>query len=392
MEEVVILDAKRTPIGKFGGTLSGFSAVDLGVIAAKGVIKASGVEPEQIDQAIFGNVLQAGSGQNVARQIALKSGMPFTSTAMTVNEVCGSGMKAIQLGQQALSLNQAKMVLVGGTESMSNAPMLVNNRFGHKYGDLNMVDSLAHDGLMDAFSEEPMGITGENVAERFNVSREAQDQLAYESQQEAAQATENHVFDDEIIPIEVKQRKQTIILNHDESIRPSTTTEVLGKLRPSFKTDGTVTAGNASPMNDGASAMILMRKSDADDMGLNYIAVIKDVAEVGVDPAIMGYAPFDAINKVLKQSNISKNDIDLFEINEAFASQSVAVVRDLAIDRDKVNVSGGAIALGHPLGATGARIVTTLIHNLKYRDQHTGIASLCIGGGLGLAMLLEVKD
>ncbi len=393
MQEVVIISAKRTPIGKLGGQLASLSAVELGTVAAKAAIEAAGIDPTQIDHAIFGIVLQAGSGQNVARQIALKSGMTQSSTAMTVNEVCGSGLKAIRLAQSAIVMGDADIVLVGGTESMSQAPYLNKQmRFGSKFGDQTMIDSISSEGLNDAFTHQPMGITGENVAAKYGITREMQDAFALASHQKAAQATQAGWFNEEIVPVTVQQRKATLEVQQDEGIRPTTTIEAMAKLRPAFQQDGTVTPANASGINDGASAMIVMSKEKAAALGLVYQATLVGYQEVGADPDYMGYTPVDAIQKLLAQQNQTLADIDLLEINEAFAASSVAVQNVLQVDPAKVNVAGGAIALGHPIGASGTRIMTTLMHQLKRTHQTTGIASLCIGGGLGIAFEIQLNE
>lgn len=393
MQEVVIISAKRTPIGKLGGQLASLSAVELGTVAAKAAIEAAGIDPTQIDQAIFGNVLQAGSGQNVARQIALKSGMTQSSTAMTVNEVCGSGLKAIRLAQSAIVMGDADIVLVGGTESMSQAPYLNKQmRLGSKFGDQTMIDSISSEGLNDAFTHQPMGITGENVAAKYGITREMQDAFALASHQKAAQATQAGWFNEEIVPVTVQQRKATLEVQQDEGIRPTTTIEAMAKLRPAFQQDGTVTPANASGINDGASAMIVMSKEKAAALGLVYQATLVGYQEVGADPDYMGYTPVDAIQKLLAKQNQTLSDIDLLEINEAFAASSVAVQNGLQVDPAKVNVAGGAIALGHPIGASGTRIMTTLMHQLKRTHQTTGIASLCIGGGLGIAFEIQLNE
>lgn len=393
MKEVVIMSAKRTPIGKFGGQLASLTAVDLGTIAAKAAIQAAGIEADQIDQAIFGNVLQAGSGQNVARQIALNSGLAQTSVAMTVNEVCGSGLKAIRLAQSAIVMGDADVVLVGGTESMSQAPYLNKGmRFGSKFGDQTVVDSISSEGLNDAFTNKPMGITAENVAAKYGITRLMQDTFALESHQKAANATQAGWFDAEIVPVTVKQRRATFEVSQDEGIRPDTTLETMGKLRPAFQADGTVTAANASGINDGASAMIVMSKEKAEALGLVYQATLVGYQEVGIDPNYMGYTPVPAIQQLLAKQAQTLADIDLFEINEAFAASSVAVQNGLALDTAKVNVAGGAVALGHPIGASGTRIMTTLLHQLKRTNQTTGVASLCIGGGLGIAYEIQLNE
>ncbi|TLF41036.1 acetyl-CoA C-acyltransferase [Lacticaseibacillus zeae] len=387
MEEVVILSAKRTPIGKLGGELAGVSAVDLGVAAAQAAIKAARVDPGQLDQAIFGNVLQAGSGQNVARQIALKSGMANRSTAMTVNEVCGSGLKAIRLGQAAIQLGEATAVLVGGTESMSQVPYYAEAmRAGHKFGDTAFVDGLSRDGLNDAFSQQPMGITAENIATRFEISRRDQDEFALRSHLRAAAAAAEGRFKSQMAPVMIAGRHGDVTVETDSAIRPDTSLAQLAKLPLVFEVGGTVTAGNASGINDGAAALVLMAKSKAEQLGLHYLATITDYTEVGIDPDIMGYAPKLAIDQLLQTAGTSIASVDQVELNEAFASQSVAVMRDLGLTDEQVNINGGALALGHPLGASGARIMVSLLYNLSERDEKTGIAALCVGGGIGIAM------
>lgn len=392
MNEVVVLSAVRTPIGKMGRSLANFSAVDLGTLAAKAAITRAHITADTIDQAIIGNVLQAGSGQNVARQVALNSGLPVTSTAMTVNQVCGSGIKAIRLAQAAIMLGDATTVLVGGTESMSNVPYLLPDmRRGRQYGETKVLDGLEHDGLRDAFSQKPMGITAENVAAQFHVSREEQDAFALRSHQNAVTATQSGRFNDELVPVDLPG-KAPVTMTQDEPIRPDTSMTALSHLRPAFQTNGTVTAGNAAGLNDGASMLILMNKAVADNAGLTYLAVLDGYQEVGIEPEIMGYAPYYAITNLLNQQNRQVTDIDRFELNEAFAAQSVAVARDLKIPDDRLNVNGGAIALGHPVGASGARIVTTLIHELHHSQLTSGIAGICIGGGMGIAMSLHRPD
>lgn len=386
MESVVILSAVRTPIGKLGGVLSGLNAVQLGSVVADEAIKRAAISPTQIEQVIFGNVLQAGSGQNVARQIERAVNIPDTSTAMTINQVCGSGLKAVRLGQAAIMMGDADAVLVGGTESMSNAPFIAPHvRFGHKFGQVPFYDSAEHDGLEDAFSKKPMGITAENVADQFHVSRETQDAFSLQSHQKAVAARDSGNFKAEIVPVKVGDS----FVHDDEAIRDNTSIEALANLKPVFKENGTVTAGNAAGLNDGASALILMKESRATELGLPYLAKITGYAEVGINPDIMGYAPYYAITKLAQKMNRPIADFNRVEINEAFASQSAAVIRDLKLDAAKVNVNGGAIALGHPLGDSGARILTTLIHNLINDNLQTGVASLCIGGGMGIAMAIS---
>ena len=392
--DIVIISATRTAIGKFGGQFSSISAVELGTAAAKSAIQKGNIDPTLIDTVIFGQVLQAGLGQNPARQVALNSGLPHTSTALTVNEVCGSGLKSILLAAQAIRLGDAKIVLAGGMENMSLAPHLLPNRFATKNGNCTMIDALFHDGLTDAFSNEAMGITAENLVEKYGFTREQLDEFAAQSQQKAYQAQQNGAFDKEITPIEIpnKKTKQMVIIDKDESIRPETTVESLSALRPVFKTDGVVTAGNSSGINDGAAALILTTREVANTLNLPILATLTGYAEAGVDPSIMGIGPVPAIEKLIQRTHIPLDRVDLFELNEAFAAQSLAVIKDLKINPEKVNVHGGAIALGHPIGASGARIVVTLIHALQQRQLQTGIASLCVGGGMGVALSLKIEQ
>lgn len=392
--DIVIISATRTAIGKFGGQFSSISAVELGTAVAKSAIEKGKLDPTLIDTVIFGQVLQAGLGQNPARQVALNSGLPHTSTALTVNEVCGSGLKSILLAAQAIRLGDAKIVLAGGMENMSLAPHLLQNRFATKNGNCTMIDALFHDGLTDAFSNEAMGITAENLVEKYGFTRQQLDEFAAQSQQKAYQAQQSGAFDKEITPIEIpnKKTKQIVIIDKDESIRPETTVESLSALRPVFKTDGVVTAGNSSGINDGAAALILTTREVANTLNLPILATLTGYAEAGVDPSIMGIGPVPAIEKLIQRTHISLDRVDLFELNEAFAAQSLAVIKDLKINPEKVNVHGGAIALGHPIGASGARIVVTLIHALKQRQLQTGIASLCVGGGMGVALSLKIEQ
>ena len=392
--DIVIISATRTAIGKFGGQFSSISAVELGTAAAKSAIQKGNIDPTLIDTVIFGQVLQAGLGQNPARQVALNSGLSHTSTALTVNEVCGSGLKSILLAAQAIRLGDAKIVLAGGMENMSLAPHLLPNRFATKNGNCTMIDALFHDGLTDAFSNEAMGITAENLVEKYGFTRQQLDEFAAQSQQKAYQAQQNGAFDKEITPIEIpnKKTKQMIIIDKDESIRPETTVESLSALRPVFKTDGVVTAGNSSGINDGAAALILTTREVANTLNLPILATLTGYAEAGVDPSIMGIGPVPAIEKLIQRTHIPLDKVDLFELNEAFAAQSLAVIKDLNINPEKVNVHGGAIALGHPIGASGARIVVTLIHALQQRQLQTGIASLCVGGGMGVALSLKIEQ
>ena len=392
--DIVIISATRTPIGKFGGQFASISAVELGTTVAKSAIEKGKVDPSLIDTVIFGQVLQAGIGQNPARQVALNSGLPHTSTALTVNEVCGSGLKSILLAAQAIRLGDAKIVLAGGMENMSLAPHLFPNRFATKNGNCTMIDALFHDGLTDAFSNEAMGITAENLVEKYGFTRQQLDEFAAQSQQKAYQAQQNGAFDKEITPIELtnKKTKQVVTINKDEFIRPETTVESLSSLRPAFKKDGVVTAGNSSGINDGAAALILTTREVANTLNLPILATLTGYAEAGVDPSIMGIGPVPAIEKLIQRTHIPLDRVDLFELNEAFAAQSLAVIKDLKINPEKVNVHGGAIALGHPIGASGARIVVTLIHALQQRQLQTGIASLCVGGGMGVALSLKIEQ
>ena len=392
--DIVIISATRTAIGKFGGQFSSISAIELGTAAAKSAIEKGKVDPTLIDTVIFGQVLQAGLGQNPARQVALNSGLPHTSTALTVNEVCGSGLKSILLAAQAIRLGDAKIVLAGGMENMSLAPHLLQNRFATKNGNCTMIDALFHDGLTDAFSNEAMGITSENLVEKYGFTRQQLDEFAAQSQQKAYQAQQSGAFNEEITPIEItnKKTKQILTIDKDESIRPETTVESLSSLRPAFKKDGVVTAGNSSGINDGAAALILTTREVANTLNLPILATLTGYAEAGVDPSIMGIGPVPAIEKLIQRTHIPLDRVDLFELNEAFAAQSLAVIKDLKINPEKVNVHGGAIALGHPIGASGARIVVTLIHALKQCQLQTGIASLCVGGGMGVALSLKIEQ
>jgi len=390
MEDVVIVSAVRTPIGKFGGSFKNIFAVDLGVIVTKEAVKRAGLSPDEVDYVIFGNVLQAGLGQNPARQISVHAGIPFHVPAMTINEVCGSGLKSIILGMQSIQLGQADVVVAGGTENMSQAPYLVPNlRWGGKMGDSPMIDSMVHDGLTDAFEHIHMGVTAEKVAMEYGVSRKEQDLFALQSQQKASRAQKSGKFSEEIVPVKIKDKKGEKEIVEDEFIRHDASMEGFQKLRPAFVENGTVTAGNSSGLNDGAACVVLMKKSLADERKIPYFGVIKGYSEVGSAPTIMGYTPYFSIKKLLEKTGLTASEIDLFEINEAFASQSIAVVRDLGLDPEKVNVNGGAIALGHPIGASGARILVTLLHEMKRSKSKKGIASLCVGGGIGISLLVE---
>lgn len=375
VKEIVIIDALRTPVGRYDGALAEYTAANLGQHVVSSLLKRHEQLKTDIDQVIFGNVLQAGNGQNIARQIAIQSGLSNEVPASTINEVCGSGMKAIILAKQLLQLGEAEVVIAGGTESMSNAPILKNR----KTQEENL--SMLNDGLVDSFSGISMGIVGETIAEQFGVSRKAQDEFAQNSQEKAVAATQAGAFKAEIVPLGN--------LEDDETPRPSSSLEKLATLRTAFKENGTVTAGNSSPVNDGASAVILATKAYAEQHHIPYLAELIDSTEVGIDPAIMGVSPIKAIKKLLERTNLSLSEIDLFEINEAFAASSLAVNQELELPAEKVNIYGGAIALGHAIGSSGARILTTLSYALKHEQKAYGIASLCIGGGLGLAVLLK---
>ncbi|CAI2609059.1 Acetyl-CoA acetyltransferase [Apilactobacillus kunkeei] len=391
MEKVVIAAAKRTPIGKINGALKNFTSVDLGTIVTKAVINQANIKPSDVDQVVFGNVIQAGAGQNISRQIEINSNIPYCSTANTVNQVCGSGLKAVRNAQASIVMGDADVVIAGGVESMSNAPFLnMDVRSGHKFGNVTLIDSLNNDALMDAFNKQPMGVTAENVAEKFNVSRKEQDEFSYQSHMKAANAFDNGYFDNELVPIEIKNKRSSYIMKEDENIRRDTSIEVLNKLRPAFKENGTVTAGNAASLNDGASALVLMSESAAKRLNVKPLAVIDGYAESGCDPDYMGYAPYDATKSLFDKLNITMDDIDLVELNEAFAAQVLAVAHDYDIDMDKLNISGGSISMGHPLGDSGARIVGSLIYNLQRTNQKSGLATICIGGGMGMAMKITL--
>lgn len=391
MREVAIVSAKRSPIGSFGGSLKNISAVDLGVQLADATIKESKVDPSLVEEIIVGNVLGAGLGQNIARQVALNIGLSYTSTAFTVNMVCGSGMEAIELASLKIKSGEADIILAGGTESMSQAPYLLPNlRWGNKMGDTSTIDLMLKDGLTDAFNDYHMGVTAENIASKYNISRESQDEFALNSQKKAVSAIEMGKFKNEIVPISVPQRRgEPLIFDTDEFPRKDSSIEKLGELKSAFIKDGTVTAGNSSGLNDGAAMVLLVEKEKALELGLNILAVIKSYANAGVDPAIMGTGPIPASKLALKKANLKVEDLDLVESNEAFASQALAVMEELEFEESITNVNGGAIALGHPIGASGARILVSLIHEMKKRDSQYGLATLCIGGGQGAAVVIE---
>ncbi|WP_077369525.1 acetyl-CoA C-acetyltransferase [Anaerosalibacter sp. Marseille-P3206] len=391
MREVVIASAVRTPIGTFGGSFKNVSAVDLGTAAVKEAIKRAGIEANQVEELIFGNVLQAGLGQNVARQVSVAAGIPIEVPSFTVNKVCGSGLKTVALAAQAILAGESDIIVAGGTENMSRAPYILNDaRWGQRMGDGKLVDYMIHDGLWDIFNDYHMGITAENVAEKWNLTREEQDEFSLQSQLRAEEAIKSGRFKDEIVPIEVPQRKKDpIIVDTDEHPRFGSTIEGMAKLRPAFKKDGTVTAGNASGINDGAAALVIMSKEKADELGIKPLATIVSYASAGVEPSLMGTGPIPSSRKALLKANLTIDDIDLVEANEAFAAQSLAVVKELGLDPEKTNVNGGAIALGHPIGASGARILVTLLYEMAKRDAHQGLATLCIGGGQGIALIVR---
>ena len=386
MGEIVIASACRTAIGTFGGTLKDVPAAELGAIVVKEAVKRAGIKPEMVDEVIFGNVLQAGLGQNIARQVTLKAGLPIETTAMTINIVCGSGLKSV-----ALAANQ---ILAGesGTENMSAAPYAVPSaRWGARMNNSKMIDVMVNDGLWDAFNQYHMGITAENVAEKYGITREMQDEFAVASQSKAEAAIKAGKFKDEIVPVVIHGKKGDTVFDTDEHPKFGTTIEKVAKLKPAFKRDGgTVTAANASGINDSAAALVVMSKEKADELGIKPLATIVSYATGGVDPSIMGVGPVPAVTKAMARANMTIDDIDLVEANEAFAAQSLAVAQDLKFDMSKVNVNGGAIALGHPIGASGARILVTLLYELQKReDAHTGLATLCIGGGQGQALIVK---
>lgn len=383
MHKVVIVGAKRLPIGKFGGALKDIKASELGSKAIQGLLRSVNFPEKDVQLVIMGTVLQAGQGQNPARQAAIGAHIPKEVPSFTVNEVCGSGLKAIHLGMQAIRLGEQDVVVVGGFENMSMSPYLLTNaRFGAKYNNLTQVDALYQDGLMDAFSQGPMGVTAENIATKHNISRETQDAYALLSQTRAKEAVDSGYFVDEITPVEG-------ILDYDEGVRKDTSMEKLGRLKPAFVNDGTVTAGNSSTLNDGAAALLLMSEEEANKRQLPILAYVESYHEIGMEPNYMSYAPYYAISDLLKKNKLETQDIDLYEINEAFAAQMVALLNDLKLEASRVNIKGGGISLGHPIGASGARIVVSLIHQLHKENKNTGVASLCMGGGMGAALLIK---
>ncbi|WP_368489545.1 acetyl-CoA C-acetyltransferase [Clostridium sp. BJN0013] len=390
MKDVVIVSAVRTAIGSFGGTLKDVSAVDLGAIVIKEAVKRANIKPEQVDEVIFGNVIQAGLGQSPARQAAVKAGIPVEVPAFTLNKVCGSGLRTVSLAAQIIKTGDDDVVVVGGTENMSAAPYLLPKaRWGYRMGEGKIVDSMIKDGLWEAFNNYHMGITAENIAEKWNITREMQDEFAASSQKKAEAAIKSGKFKDEIVPVTVKQKKKEVVFDTDEFPRFGTTVETLAKLKPAFKKDGTVTAGNASGINDAAAALVVMSADKAKELGIKPLAKIVSYGSKGLDPKIMGYGPFYATKLALEKANMSIADLDLIEANEAFAAQSLAVAKDLEFDMSKVNVNGGALALGHPVGCSGARILVTLLYEMQRRDAKKGLATLCIGGGMGTALIVE---
>ena len=390
MSRVAIVSAKRTAIGSFGGSLKDIPAATLGAEVVKKSLEEINLSPTIVDEVIFGNVLGSGLGQNIARQIAIFAGIPQEKSAFVVNKVCGSGLKSVVLGAQSILLGDNDIVVCGGVENMSTAPYYTKDaRFGAKLGNFELEDSIIHDGLTDAFENYHMGITAENIAEQFAISREQQDEFAVLSQQKASAAIEKGKFSDEIIPITIKTRKEEKVFDTDEFVRPSTNLESLAKLRPAFKKDGTVTAGNASGINDGAACVILMSEKRASELGINILGFIDGYATAGLDNKVMGLGPIPATRKVLNKLNLTTDDIDLFELNEAFAAQSIAVLNELNLDTSKVNINGGAIALGHPIGASGCRILVSLVHELINENKNRGLCSLCIGGGQGISVVIS---
>ena len=389
MTDVVIAGAVRTPVGAFGGGLSSVAASYLGTVAIKEAMNRAKVAPEDVDEAIIGQILTAGTGQNPARQAAVGAGIPVEKTAYQINQLCGSGLRTVALGYQAIKVGDSGIVVAGGQESMSQAPHVAHLRNGTKMGDVKFLDTMIKDGLWDAFNGYHMGNTAENVAKKWQLTRDEQDAFAAASQQKAEAAQKDNRFADEIVPVTIQTRKGDIVVETDEHPKHGTTVESLGKLRPAFDKEGTVTAGNASGINDGAAAVVLMSADEASKRGVAPLARIVSWATCGVDPAIMGTGPIPASRAALEKAGWSVGDLDLVEANEAFAAQALAVNKDLGWDTDKVNVNGGAIALGHPIGASGARVLVTLLHEMARRDAKKGLATLCIGGGMGIAMCVE---
>ena len=391
MTEVVVVSAKRTAVGKFGGAFKTVSPVELGQVAVRGALADANLDANLVDEVILGNVLGAGQGQNVARQVSIAAGIPETVPAFTINKVCGSGLKSVVLAAQSILAGDNDIVVAGGTENMSMAPyVLEGHRWGQRMGNGQVIDTMLKDGLTDAFNGIHMGETAENIVEKYAISREDQDQLAANSQNKAEAAINTGKFADEIQAVSVPQRRgDDIIVDQDEYPRAGVTADSLSKLRPAFRKDGTVTAASSSGINDGAAAVVLMSKAKAEELGLEPLATIKSYASAGVDPKIMGTGPIPATKKALEKADVSIDDIGLIEANEAFSAQALCVVRGLEMNMDKVNVNGGAIAIGHPIGASGARILVTLLHEMKRREEKLGLATLCIGGGQGISMVVE---
>lgn len=390
MKEVVIVAAKRTAIGSFLGGLASVSAPQLGKVVIAAVLDAAGIQPEQVDQVIMGNVLTAGVGQNPARQAAIAAGIPVSVPASTLNVVCGSGLRAVHLAAQAIATGEADIVVAGGQESMSQSAHIIQMRNGQKMGNAQLVDSMVYDGLTDVYNQYHMGMTAENIAEKLSISREDQDALALSSQQRAVKAQAEGKFDAEIVPVQVSQRKgDPLVFDRDEYIKAETNEQNLARLRPAFKKDGTVTAGNASGINDGAAAVLVMSAEKAAELGLQPLAKIKAYSMSGIEPEVMGLGPVNAVRKTLEKASWSLNEVDLVEANEAFAAQALGVAKELGLNMDKVNVNGGAIALGHPIGASGCRILVTLLHEMQRSAKKKGLATLCIGGGMGVALAVE---
>ena len=389
MEDIVIVSAKRTPVGSFNGAFASTPAHILGTVALKSAIETAGLTPGDIDEVILGHVLTAAQGQNPARQAAIGAGIPYEKTAFVMNQVCGSGLRAVALAAQQVMTGQSDIVAAGGQENMSLSPHAAYLRAGHKMGDVSFIDTMIKDGLWDAFNNYHMGITAENVAKKWDITREQQDALALISQQRAAAAQKAGKFKDEIVPVTLTSRKGEVVVENDEYIRHDASPETMAKLKPAFLKDGTVTAGNASGINDGAAVLIVMTAKEAAKRGITPLARIASFATAGVDPAIMGTGPIAASRKALARAGWSVADLDLIEANEAFAAQACAVIKEMNFNPDIVNVNGGAIAIGHPIGASGARILTTLLHEMKHRSSKKGLATLCIGGGMGVAMCLE---
>ena len=390
MDEVVIVAAARTGVGKFGGTLAKIPATELGAHVIKGLLAQTGIDPALISEVILGQVLTAGVGQNAARQSVIRSGLPDHVPAMTINKVCGSGLKATHLAAQALRCGDAEIIIAGGQENMSASPHVLNNsRDGFRMGDAKLTDTMIIDGLWDVYNQYHMGVTAENVAKKFNISRTEQDEFALASQNKAEAAQKAGKFNDEILPLEIAGKKGSTIFDSDEYIKAGSTLEALSSLRPAFSKEGTVTAGNASGINDGAAAVMMMSASKASQLGLKPLAKIRAYASAGLDPSIMGMGPVSASQLCLKRAGWTPQDLDLMEINEAFAAQAIAVNKEMGWDTSKINVNGGAIAIGHPIGASGCRVLVTLIHEMIRRDAKRGLASLCIGGGMGVALAIE---